>query len=147
MLDVVVSARVKPEQKARLIELAGANGKNTNQVLSELINDYISNHDKLNHPERTEPKPELLKIDLEPPESEAEINPDEFVEEMWDTFVSYARDRGYRLIKTKTLRKLLDVIKLRKGAKKEPYVCPKCEYKADEKFGKCPKCGVKLSWD
>lgn len=44
MVQATVGASVPSEKKARLIEAAGANGKNVNQVLNDLLDGYLDNH-------------------------------------------------------------------------------------------------------
>ena len=41
MVRVTIGAEVSPEKKAELIRRAGAEGKNTNQLLNELVDNYL----------------------------------------------------------------------------------------------------------
>ncbi|GAI63481.1 unnamed protein product [marine sediment metagenome] len=173
MVPSTVGANVGSEKKARLIEAAGSNGKNVNQVLNDFIDGYINNHEnireKIDHPEKTVVKPEFKTLKIETAETADDIDPDDFVEEMWDSFVAYAKDQGYSLIKTDHLTQLLNVIELRKGdrsakkseadSKSEPLTCGKCGAVLAEKFDKsklsklkrdmthCPECGAELNFN
>jgi len=150
----VVGAKVDPGVKARLIQAAADEGKTVNQLLGELIEDYLNNREKLTHPEKVVlPEPERFVIVDE--DEDEDFDPDEFAESLWDWFVAYARDRGYRLIKRDTFDKLLRVLKLQKESKakdekpkrKEEYECGNCGYKSATKFKYCPQCGELNRWE
>lgn len=46
MVKVIIGAKVEDELKARFAELAEKNGKNVNQLLGELVSDYLDTHDE-----------------------------------------------------------------------------------------------------
>lgn len=165
----VLAGRVDNEVYDRLLEICSNNGSLPGDVVKEAVGSYINNHAKLDHPDKTVVKPEFKTLKLEMAEPSSDIDPDDFVEEMWDSFVAYARDQGYSLVKTDHLQQLLDVIELRKGDRlaKEPPVspasatvtCPGCgdttesdledirNAKRDDMEFVCDKCGRRFEID
>lgn len=59
MVKTVIGTKVDSEIKARLTELTEKNGTNVNQLLSELVDDYLNNHDK----KRREAQTAVEKVD------------------------------------------------------------------------------------
>lgn len=149
----VLAGRVNGETYDQVLEIASKDGLSPNDFVKEAIKNSIADHEKLAHPEKLMPAPDAKHLKIENVEPEGEINPDEFVEGMWDSFVSYAKDKGYSLIKTDTLRMFLDVIELREGikptkeAEEENFDCGKCGQELIEGNKFCSGCGVELNWD
>jgi len=159
MVGVTVGAKVDHETKAKLQKYAGDNGKTVNEVLSDLIKEYIENHEKLANPNSLEATDKVEKLEIVPDDEEEieieddrktsadeEISVDEFYKEMWDGFREHAKERGYTLVKTDTLRKILKVLKRKKEELEDEYTCPACGHTEHKPFRYCPACGQGVEW-
>lgn len=158
MVDTTLTAKVNPNKKADFIKASAANGKSVSEALNDLVDGYLNNHDKLAHPGKYEVSPKVEKVEIIGPDDEefefaGEPVSGEVIKEIVKAVVKelpnilpeYAKERGYTLIKTETLHKLLKLLKLKKTKESEPWECP-CGYKSNHKFDKCPECKKKIEW-
>ncbi|GAI61681.1 unnamed protein product [marine sediment metagenome] len=166
MVQATVGASVPSEKKARLIEAAGANGKNVNQVLNDLLDGYLNNHGEPKPKELVltdengnplpvvgEPKkkPQLPRVYREPILNKLEDLPGNLRDGLsakFDEILSSLGDLKRLALSIQT--SLPDNNPY--SEESEPDNCAQCGYevRANQTAPKpkfCPGCGIEINWD